>query len=151
MAGDPIPVHIHMVTEHVGGDQDMERERLEAVGRASFTAARWVIRFSERSDDRVTGRTTIKVTDEQLTLIRSGDVTMRQVFIPDCETRGMYHHPYGSMEMITTTQDVYRRASGDEWQIGWRYVLALNGADVGAFHINVMIRRDRSGEDGKRE
>lgn len=144
--GDRIPVNVRMTTEHTGKDQVVEREQLEAVGQASFTAERWVVHFPERS-----GRTTIEANDEQLTLIRSGEVAMHQVFIPKQKTRGTYRHVYGSLDMLTTTTELYRFERNDEWQIGWRYLLDLNGTGVGSFHIHVAIserKEHRKWEEG---
>lgn len=139
MTAKAIPVHVRLSTEHVTEDGMSQRQQEEHSGHAWLNTNLWVVRFAEQMDGQQTGTTTVKAGDEQLTIIRRGEVTMRQRFEPGEETVGLYGHPYGRMEMATKTEFLRRRVCRDRWQVEWHYQLRMNGVPSGTFHMNLVI------------
>ena len=129
-----------MTTEHVQPDCTATKQRTAGDGTGWFSEDEWVVRFAERRDGCLHGTTTLKVTDDQLTVIRRGEVTMRQVFKPSRETSGRLRHPYGTMAMRTCTDTLQRDVSEDGWAVSWRYRLQLDGAETGSYTITVTIK-----------
>lgn len=135
-----IAVMTRLSTKHTAEDGAVERHETQSGGKGWFHDDQWVVRFAEREEGRDKVMTTIKATQDRLTVIRHGDVTMRHVFDPAKETRGLYGHPYGSMEMVTKTESLHRRELRDGWQVEWFYGLTLNGVAAGTFHMNLTIK-----------
>ena len=90
-----------------------------------------MLRFAEQMDDLEAVETSIIVQDDKITIKRDGAVRMNQIFRIGQETESVYHHPYGSMRMTTTT---YRMefAKGLQNRSGRLYIVyevALNEED----------------------
>lgn len=136
-------MQVHLSTEHTGEDGAVERQQLTAKGDGWLHSDQWVVRFVEQETGRDPVMTTIKAKEHQLTLIRRGGVTMRQVFDPAMETRGRYEHPYGQLEMITKTEHLHRSKRKEGWRMEWVYHLHLNGVEAGTFHITLTVKPEK--------
>lgn len=137
---DGITVKTRLQTTQIAEDGSVDRQQSESTGKGWFGDAQWVVCFSERTEERESATTTVKVGKNCLTVIRRGYVTMRQVFHPKKETKGLYTHPYGAMEMVTETEHFHRSAGPEGWQVEWSYRLRLNGVEAGTFHMNLTIK-----------
>lgn len=141
-----VPIRVCMQTVQSLPDGGTDRQQLDQIGTGWFVVDQWIIRFTEKSDDTGQIQTTIKAKSSDLIVMRQGEVTMRQQFVPQRGTRSTYYHPYGAIEMDTFTDRIIYRETLDGWHISWHYRLRLNGTDAGTFTIQVTAHRlERSG------
>ncbi|WP_353894597.1 DUF1934 domain-containing protein [Proteinivorax hydrogeniformans] len=75
--------------------------------------------------------TTVKVKDNQVTLIRSGQTGMKQVFLSGKQTQSLYKTPYGSFPMEVQSEKVEIQRSTDGIKIRLKYNLNVAGQSVG--------------------
>lgn len=115
-------------------EPDIHREKYQA--QLQQKAEDWFITFQEEQ-----GSTLMKISEGEVTVIRRGQVTMRQLFRPGTETSGTYISPAGKMLMETRTHEVVceNNREGRLAQIMWRYDLRLNGQEIGQNRVTCKI------------
>lgn len=91
-------------------------------------------------------KTTLKVAENEMKIIRHGQVKMNQTFMENEMTTGSYDAPFGQFHMTTNTTS-YKQ----EWQenkeagrIQLTYALQLNEQKVGVYTLDFTIREDQS-------
>jgi uncharacterized beta-barrel protein YwiB (DUF1934 family) len=98
----------------------------------------WYISFQEEQ-----GISLLKVSEKEITVIRRGQVAMRQPFRSGVVTSGTYSNLAGKMHMETHTFEIVCEIDSQGQFLGamWRYDLRLNGQDVGQNRVTCTIRR----------
>ncbi|HBI02981.1 MAG TPA: hypothetical protein DDY49_03005 [Paenibacillaceae bacterium] len=98
----------------------------------------WFISFQEEQ-----GPSLLKISENEITVIRRGQVTMRQPFRTGVLTSGTYINPTGKMFMETHTHEIIceKDTQGEFLGVMWRYDLRLNGQEVGQNRVTCYIRR----------
>ncbi|MCE7792427.1 DUF1934 domain-containing protein [Salipaludibacillus sp. CUR1] len=143
MSSSGLPVTIHMRTTIKDGRRK-EVHSMEASGELFHRGGMTVIRFSEPKEENDTQSTiqTVKLHRGQMSVQRKGAITMNQRFIPGRETEGMYHSPYGPMDMRTDTSEVDYEWDSQalEGFIDLRYALVMQGSKTGNYHMHVKIK-----------
>ncbi len=76
----------------------------------------------------------------RVTLIRRGTVVMRHLFLAGKETQGIYHHPYGAMNMLTLTRHIDFKRRSHFARLKWEYDLTLDGKDIGRYIMSIEIK-----------
>ncbi|WP_157721797.1 DUF1934 domain-containing protein [Tumebacillus avium] len=71
--------------------------------------------------------TTMRVQGQEMTLIRQGETTMRQVLVKGQEQRGSYNTPYGPFELVTRTSKLVLNVNEQGGRIEAVYNLRLAG------------------------
>ncbi|MBB5174124.1 DUF1934 domain-containing protein [Texcoconibacillus texcoconensis] len=138
-----VPVKIEMKTViHDEGRQ--HTNRWFAAGELFEKSSGLFLRFDEQTDDNASIRQTIKAQTGEMTVIRNGDVEMKQRFISNQETEGMYQSPYGPLSMVTKTKHV-----DVEWDpvqktgsLHVGYELFLQGQEAGYHDMQVKIKEE---------
>lgn len=107
-------------------DPEMKQEQYRAELRKKEDS--WYITFKEE-----TGSSLLKVSEEEVTVIRWGEITMRQPFRPGQETSGTYIGPAGKWLMETLTHELLlaKNSLGELIGVMWTYDLRLNGQEIG--------------------
>lgn len=100
----------------------------------------WYIRYRENPENMGETTTVIKLESSQITLIRHGEVTMRQAYRLNERKRGEYCTPQGCMEMETYTEKLHVIPTTDSIdRVHWRYRLWLDQQLVGYQDIMLAI------------
>lgn len=84
------------------------------------------ITFSEsaRSKDKTS---TIKISDNEVLLLKSGEVTGKMKFNQDKEYRSKYKTPYGTFDMNLHTYKISKKISEGELKINLDYKISIKG------------------------
>jgi uncharacterized beta-barrel protein YwiB (DUF1934 family) len=91
-------------------------------------------------------KTVMKITDEEVMVLRSGAIHMRHVFRKSEETVGNYQSPYGNWTMKTKTDNIQYRYSekAKKGQLFLSYILELQHEQVGRHTMTITFREEQA-------
>ncbi|MDQ0162649.1 DUF1934 domain-containing protein [Bacillus alveayuensis] len=99
-----IPVHINVHNEMAQGN---EKEKFEFYTTGQYyTKDKYIYLSYLEEQDFGQIKTLLKISDEEVLLIRSGAINMRQRFKENVETVTNYETPYGMMRLVTHTKSL---------------------------------------------
>ena len=127
-------------------DQAGEENRLEliAVGRHYKKNDIDYIRYEESAVSGLEGtKTTLKISDKRLLLLRSGKVQQRMVFQQDAVSDSLYRTPLGNFNLSVKTNKLTVELSEGLGQIQVAYELLLDGQWQSANQLVIEIREER--------
>ncbi|MBN6187114.1 DUF1934 domain-containing protein [Aneurinibacillus sp. BA2021] len=135
-------VNIEVVSEFSLAMAPSETNRITYQGQLHFMNGTWYIKYVEQDED---GRTnaTVKVKEDEIVVIRSGMISMRQSYRPGVKTGGVYHSAAGAMQMDTDTKDIALRYDADGYlhTAVWVYDLHLNEQNIGQYTVQCRLTR----------
>lgn len=136
-----VKVQLH-TTVHNGEEKDTFE--LLTNGTLQKKGVTWYLRYDEVQADMGNVHTILKWAPEEVFIMRSGQVKMRQRFIKDLMTVGNYESQYGVMQMLTTTKSL-EHSYDEAVQSGrmiLKYDLNMNGADVGQYEMKITYKEE---------
>lgn len=92
-----------------------------------------------------TVNTTVKITNDEMLILRSGALKMRMVFRPGKPVSGTYHSPHGYMEIVTEAQNFthdYNNKS-NKGHITLKYDLSMQETLAGTYHLDIKYEEER--------
>ena len=100
------PVQIHVISE-IHNEHDHEKETIEVhtTGEYVLKGKTIYLRYEEEHELGFV-KTTVKVTQNEVVVMRSGAVTMKQRFIQDAQTLTNYSTPFGRLQLETNTKSL---------------------------------------------
>jgi len=138
-------VSIQLNTTIDNGD-DKETYELLTTGTLQNKGDTLYLRYDEVQQDLEKVHTILKWAPKEAFIMRSGIVKMRQKFVKELMTVGSYESPYGTMQMLTTTQKM-----DHSWDEGLKegkmvlhYHLNMNGNDVGQYTMEICYKEENS-------
>ncbi|QDH21347.1 DUF1934 domain-containing protein [Saccharibacillus brassicae] len=87
-------------------------------------------------------RTLVKVTQEELKVIRHGEVESEQSFRLGSSLPGFYRSPYARFALVTHTRDLRVRMQGAAGEIHWAYEMEVHDAISGHFAVSLTIQEE---------
>jgi uncharacterized beta-barrel protein YwiB (DUF1934 family) len=112
-------------------------------GQLRFMNGIWYIKYVEQEEDGQTNAT-VKVSEDEIVVIRNGLVSMRQSYRRDAKTSGTYDAGAGGvMQMDTETKDIQLRYDKEGYlqSAAWVYNLYLNGQKIGQYTVHCRLTR----------
>ena len=138
---DKVKISIRARQEAPDGHVENLHHRMK--GRYFFKGGKHYLRYEDKyldSESRVP--TTIKVSDEELVILRHGAAKTEQRFVPRQETRSDYHTPYGVMELVMRTERLQSCFAESSGCAKVAYHLTANGSPVGNYEIEIKVEAD---------
>lgn len=133
-------VRISIVSRQEAADGHVERLRQEMEGRYFFKGGRHYLRYEDGQLDGQSGTTTtIKLSAEEMLVLRRGAAAVAQRFVPDRETKAAYQTPCGVMELAMRTHAVQAEFGGAGGHARVQYHLSVNGSPVGEYEIEIQV------------
>ncbi|MFD2707095.1 DUF1934 domain-containing protein [Salibacterium lacus] len=137
------PVDVKMTT-NIRQQGEKEQVNLQAKGEVYQKQNFTFVSFTENLDDIGEVSTVLKVGGREITVLRSGSVSMRQRYLRGERTEGSYETPFGT---FTTEADTHQVAvmwadSGSTGRIQFGYDLKLQGASAGRYEVTISIEED---------
>ncbi|WP_117168391.1 DUF1934 domain-containing protein [Paraliobacillus sediminis] len=105
MESEQIPVTIKLVTE-IRELSDKTRTVVEETGSFIQKGTIKVIRFTEHLEEQGDVDAFITITDDKVSIKRTGAVAMLQQFKRKQRTENIYHHEFGTIHMETHTDQI---------------------------------------------
>ena len=136
-------VKVQLNTTITAGEEK-ETFELTTNGTLQKKGETWYLRYDEVHSDMENVHTILKWAPEEVFIMRSGKVKMRQRFIKDLMTVGNYESPYGTMQMLTTSKsmDHVFNETTQEGRMMLIYDLNMNGNDVGNYKMEITYKED---------
>jgi len=134
------PIRLKHVTEIRDGSRT-ETVAFEANGLYYLKGDTVYLMFKE-DQDAGSIKTVVKISEKEVTVLRSGAVSMRHVFQKNRETTGSYESPLGRFTMKTKTNNIEYRYNkkAKKGQVLLSYILWLQGEQVGTHTITIIFR-----------
>lgn len=135
------PILLKLVTEIRDGNRK-EMVTLEADGTLYLKEEATYIAYKEMMEGIGKVSNTIKIKSDEVTIIRSGGISMNQTYKIGQTTSGTYQGPYGAMEMVTKTEniDYTYQAKSRKAKLILAYQLQMQGETVGRHRLTFMIK-----------
>lgn len=127
------------------GEQNMinyqTRGYLYQKGQATY------LQYREGAEGLEGVQTTLKLEKNRVTLIRHGDISMKQVFENGLRDDGLYQTPYGSLALGTETSLVEMVLGFEEGRVRIFYDLYLGGAVSSANTLEITYQSFQEDKD----
>ncbi|EIJ80269.1 hypothetical protein PB1_07907 [Bacillus methanolicus PB1] len=133
---EQMPVKIKIKTEI---HQDGNKETFEFItfGRYYQKGESSFLQYEEVLED---GRinTTVKISGQEVLILRSGAVKMRMRFQEQKTLAGTYETPYGVLQTSASTKRIYKNTGFLEIV----YDLQMQGQDAGTYHMTIRYEEE---------
>ncbi|MDZ5471769.1 DUF1934 domain-containing protein [Bacillus sp. 31A1R] len=87
----------------------------------------------------------VKVSEEEVLILRSGAVSMRMVFQKEKKLRGRYETPFGQMELTTRTKRLNHSYNEEtnKGLVDLLYELNMQGSNAGTYHMEITFEEEK--------
>lgn len=126
--------------------KETEEQRYEVPAQWFDKEGAFYLLYEEPVDQLGQTRTTMKIDEQGVLLIRHGDIEMRQLFRPGERTQGNYQSPHGRFTLETYTLAFSLQEDKDRIQLIWSYQLQLNEENLGEYRMEISVREDARDE-----
>lgn len=138
-----IPIKVKFVTEI--RDQAGRKELLatEADGTLYSKEEATFLAYKEMMENVGQISNIIKIKNNEVTIMRSGGVSMRHTYIKGATTSGAYQSPFGMMEMVTKTENVdfTYHTNSRKAKLFLSFQLQMQGEWVGRHRLTFLIEK----------
>lgn len=134
-----LPVAISVWSQQRQKNGERQTFRTEAQGTLYQKGDAYYIAYRESEESLGNALTTIRVEGRTITLIRQGDVVMRQVLVKGEEQHGSYKTPHGTFELTTRTSQLAVTMSASGGRIEALYNIRLAG-DKSRMELRIHVR-----------
>ena len=140
---DQIPVKIKVHTSIQNGGEK-ETFELTTFGRYYLKNASAYLQYEEVTEDGDM-KTTIKLTDHEMLLMRSGSIKMRMLLEEKKKHRGSYTTPFGELQIITDTKELQHRWNSEtgKGRIEVLYNLSIQGSEAGTYRLQIVFEEEK--------
>lgn len=143
MTKNEIPVQVSVKTT-INGADPME---LIVFGRYYQKEKAVYLQYEEVLEEVGTVRTTVKVSKEDMLILRTGAIKMRLPFRLQETLKGSYELPLGAFETTTTARKMdYTDHGNNSGRIEIVYDFEMQGSPAGTFHLEILFHPDHSDE-----
>lgn len=133
-------VKISIKSRQEAPDGHVERLLREVEGRYFFKGGKHYLRYEDgQLDGQSRTPTTIKLSPDEMVVLRRGGVAVEQRFIPARETRAAYHAAGGVLELVMRTHALQAEFGEASGHARVQYHLSVNGAPVGEYEIELKV------------
>ena len=125
------------------------------VGNLSFSdPGEALLQYVESQQDEETGEITrsdisLSLRDGKITMERKGPFSNTLVFAKGQRFEGVYHTPYGEMDMAVYTREATCKFGRKEGNIHLKYQLNVQGSYASTNELHLEYRAEQRGEDQK--
>lgn len=118
--------------------------RMRVKGRLKQTTQGWILHYTETScepgEEPLTQDILIHLTSAQVKMTRTGDFGATLVFSPGQTFAGSYHTPFGDMDLVVNTSEVYWEATEEAGKVHMAYQLSFQGQEASAHAMDISYR-----------
>lgn len=103
-----------------------------------------VLIFNEKDEDGESVKNMTTISDDKVTIKRTGSIKMNQIFREDHATESTYYHPFGTMHMETKTNQIEfsKDQNGQKGQLFISYSLRLNQQEPQRHTLTLTYERE---------
>ncbi|GGJ31423.1 DUF1934 domain-containing protein [Paenibacillus hunanensis] len=129
-------------------EQDGEVGTTHMVGQVFAKGNNLYIRYAEPPQPpQQEIRTTVKISNDEIKIMRHGGVESEQTFRPGEQLLGFYQSPFTRFEMETYTRSLHHGLNGITGHIAWEYDLYVHEQLSGRFKVSLHIQANDESPD----
>ncbi|MDD9270561.1 DUF1934 domain-containing protein [Paenibacillus sp. GCM10023248] len=121
-----------------GSETNVQKARGDLYRKGDHT----YIRYEEEPNELGRTVTLIKLEENQIRIVRQGDVQAEQTFVPGEKRIGFYHTPQGRLELEVDTHELKSEAVHGIGITRWKYDLYASGTHAGTYRIKLLIQEE---------
>jgi uncharacterized beta-barrel protein YwiB (DUF1934 family) len=141
VAAVEMPVKVVVRTTISQGDET-EVFELVTFGRFFHKGSAFYLFYEEEMDVGKI-KTSVKFSESDAVIIRSGAVNMRLAFHPNRQMKGHYETPYGTMDTMTDTRSlIYQQKSDIEGNLKLLYDFMLQEDYAGSYQLEISYKKE---------
>jgi uncharacterized beta-barrel protein YwiB (DUF1934 family) len=139
---DQIPVKVTVKTAIYSGSEK-ETFELTTFGRYYKKASSSYLQYDEVMEEGDV-HTTVKITGNEVLILRSGAIKMRLHFLLNKKTPGNYKTPYGLLETSALTKRLETDFNEEkqEGHVDLLYDMAIQGSNAGTYHLTINYKEE---------
>lgn len=139
MADVQIPVKVTVLTA-IFSEGERETVELTTFGRYYKKNNSSYLLYEEDGDIQ----TTVKISENDVLILRRGAAKMRLHFLLDRKTAGHFQTPYGMLEtsVLTNGLDTNFNEETHEGHVDLLYDLAIQGSGGGTYHMKISYKEE---------
>lgn len=145
----PVKIYIKTTVYHPSEDSSLasvapETYELIVFGQYQETSTAAYLRYQEAMEVGAVN-TTVKITEDELLILRSGALKMRMVFRCNKPVSGTYHSPHGYMEIVTEAHAFAHNhnTKTNEGNIALQYDLSMQETLAGTYQLEIKYEEER--------
>ena len=134
-------VKIKLVSSIIPTEGELEQYEMWLEGSCVKKGGSHYLRYEEIQEE-LKIQTTIKLHEESSFIMRSGGVNMRLPLNPGIRENGHYESPFGSLPIVTDTQQLASEVTLEEKVSGrfkTQYDLIIGGNSVGQYALDIQF------------
>ncbi len=141
--GEEIPVKIRIKTT-VSNENGRETFELATFGRYCIKGRTRYLLYEEVLDVGKV-RSVVKITADEIVILRRGPVEMNMKFQRNKELAGRYKTPYGILDIATCTKELAHSCGEEERKgsVRIQYDLKMQGALAGTYDLQLQFEEER--------
>lgn len=139
----PVNVSLHTKVTDAG---ETDHTELKSDGTLFQKSDAVYLRYDEVMNDNDKVQTTIKIKQEDVTIIRSGAVSMKQRFAANTLKEGTYESPYGPIQIATKTDSLDFRWHDEtrEGKLTLNYRVLFQGEEAGYHELTIKLKGEKA-------
>ena len=141
----PIEVMVRLKT-HIQYDDDEENIELITFGTLHHMPNATYIRYIEHVENNGKINTTVKYDGDEMLIIRSGAVKMKQLYKIGTETSGSYDSIHGTLDLTTRTNKlehtIHPETNEETFHVS--YNLFLQHENVGNYSLTLTVKEEKT-------
>jgi uncharacterized beta-barrel protein YwiB (DUF1934 family) len=137
---EQMPVKIKISTEI---HQDGNKETFEMItfGRYYQKGESSFLQYEEVLEDAKIN-TTVKISEQEVLILRSGAIKMRMRFQEQKTLAGTYETPYGVLQTSASTKRLNQSLKNNTGLLELVYDLQMQGQDSGTYHMTIQYEEE---------
>ena len=139
---EQIPVKVTVKTAIYSG-KEKETFELTTFGRYYTKASSSYLQYDEVMEEGDV-HTTVKISGDEVLILRSGAIKMRLHFLLNKKTPGDYKTPYGLLETSALTKRLDTNFDENEQRghVDLLYDMAIQGTSAGTYHLTINFKEE---------
>lgn len=139
---EQIPVKVTVKTAIYSG-KEKETFELTTFGRYYKKANSSYLQYDEVMEEGDV-HTTVKISGDEVLILRSGAIKMRLLFLLNKKTPGNYQTQYGLLEtsVLTKRLDTAFNEKTQEGHVDLLYDMAIQGSNAGTYHLMINFKEE---------
>lgn len=137
----PVKIKVHTMIENGGEKETFE---LTTFGRYYVKNESAYLQYEESTEEGPM-KTTMKLTDNGILLMRSGSIKMRMQLEEQMKHRGIYTTPFGELQIMTDTKELQHRWNSESsiGTIEVLYHLSIQGSKAGTYKLQIVFEEEK--------
>ncbi|WP_411344619.1 DUF1934 domain-containing protein [Paenibacillus sp. WLX1005] len=121
-------------------EQDGTSSTTEMIGQVFMKGSSLYVRYTEPPQPpQPEIRTTVKISSDEIKIMRHGGVEAEQTFRSGEQLSGFYRSPFTRFALETDTRTIHNELDGTMGSIAWEYDLYAYDQLSGSFKVNLHI------------